>query len=160
MTEKLIYIQSIHRSISQALELLDSITDNTKFDCVRPSLFDNIVAVIHFAGDIYPRIKKYNVWNTWSEEKEFFLAFVYINNQIKHDLSLELFYFEVCGSSFPMSFPFRFGPPGVVWTDFPDHGKSREAKREYYDQYLKFKDVKKSLIKLDELLKNAEKTIA
>ena len=100
------------------------------------------------------------MWDTWSEGKEFFLAFVYLNNQIKHDLSLELFYFEVCGSIYPMRFPFRFGPPGVVWGDFPDHGRSREAKREYYDQYLKLKDVKKSLIKLDELLKNVESTIA
>lgn len=152
----MIYIQSIHRSINQTIELLDSITDNTKFDRVRDSLFDNVVAVIHFAGDIYPRIKKYDEWNTWSEEKEFFLAFVYLNNQIKHDLSLGLFYYEVCGSSYPMRFPYRYGPPGVVWADFQDHGKSREAKREYYDQHLKLKDVKKSLIKLDELLKNVE----
>lgn len=156
----MIYIQSIHRSINEAIKLLDSITDNTKFDCVRGALFDNIVSVIHFAGDIYPRIKKCSMWNTWSEGKEFFLAFVYLNNQIKHDLSLELFYFEVCGSIYPMRFPFRYGPPGVVWADFPDHGKSREAKREYYDQYLKLKDVKKSLIKLDALLKKVENTIA
>lgn len=85
--------------------------------------------------------------------KKFFLAFVYLNNQLKHDLSLELFYYEVCGSSFPMRFPFRFGPPGIFWADFPDHGKSKEAKRKYYDKYLKHHDVKESLTRLDSLLK-------
>lgn len=152
----MIYIQSVHRAIKKVIELLDGITDNTKFSAVRDSLFDEIVRVINLVGDIYPRIKNRDVWSTWDEEKEYFLAFVYLNNQVKHDISLELFYFEVCGSIYPMRFPYRYGPPGVVWADFPDHGKSREAKREYYDQNLKLKDVKKSLIKLDGLLNDVE----
>lgn len=155
----MIFFQSIHRSIERTIELLDSIIDNTKFGEVRDSLFDNMVAVIHIAGDIYPRIKGCEVWSKWKEEKDFFLAFVYLNNQLKHDLSLELFYYEVCGSIYPMRYPFRYGPPGIFWADFPDHGKSKEAKREYYDKYLKRHDVKESLTRLDSLLNMIEEKV-
>ena len=152
--KRMVYFQAIQRSISKSIEVIDSITDNTQFEANREALFDSIVAVIHLVGDIHPRIKKCDIWNTWKEEKEFFLAFAYLNNQIKHDLSLEIFYYEVCGSTFPMRFPYRFGPPGVSWSDFPDHGQSKKAKREYYDRFLKHKDVKESLKKLDNLLKD------
>lgn len=150
----MVYFQAMQRSIDKAVELIDSITDNMQFDNVREILFDAIVAVIHLAGDIYPRIKDCSAWSKCDEEKEFFLAFIYLNNQIKHDLALEMFYYEVYCSSFPAQFPFRLGQPGVVWADFPDHGKSREAKREYYDRFLKHKDVKESLKRLNDLLKN------
>ena len=67
----MVYIEAIRRSINKSIELIDSITDNTQFEENREALFDSIVAVIHLVGDIYPRIKKCDIWNTRKEERSF-----------------------------------------------------------------------------------------
>lgn len=76
----------------------------------------------------------------------YFRAFSYVNNQIKHDKNLQIFCYPVSGSMFPMRFPMRFGPPGIVWNDFEDNGRAQaRGRREHYDVCLKRKDVKNTL---------------
>lgn len=154
------YYCAVQLSITVAIESIDKITDNTKFEELKVELFNNIVAVIHLAGDIYPRLKHCGSWESVlnTTEREFLLAFAYLNNQIKHDMDLQLFHYEVYGSSFPLKFPFHFGPPCLAWSSFPDHGNSRKAKREYYDKYLKHKDVKTSLKMLNRIFERCRET--
>lgn len=148
-----IYLNGYNLGLRKVLGLLDQITDNTKFNSVREDLQYNLISLIHYIGDLYPRIKaKGSLAILSKEEQEIFLAFVYLNNQLKHDPDLNAIYYEVSGSMFPMRFPFRFGPPGVCWFDFEDHGKSREAKREFYDTHLKKRDVRRTLESLDSII--------
>lgn len=148
-----IYLKGYGLGLRKVLGLLDQITDNTKFNSVREDLQYNLISLIHYIGDLYPRIKaKGSLAILSKEEQEIFLAFVYLNNQLKHDPELDAIYYEVSGSMYPKRYPYRYGPPGVYWCDFEDHGKSREAKREFYDAQLKKKDVRRTLESLDSLI--------
>lgn len=147
------YYDGALRAINNSIKLIDSITDNTKFEEVSSELHDSLISTVHFVGDVYERIKKNGINHFSQDKKEFLLAFVYLNNQLKHDVLLNVVYYEVSGSMFPFKFPRRFGTPAVYWSDFPDHGQSKKAKREHYDLYLKKKDVRVTLEKLYGLLK-------
>lgn len=148
-----IYFNACFRGFNKVYKLLDQITDNTKFELVEEELHDDLLALIHYVGDIYARLKDKKVLKELSKEKvEYFLSFVYLNNQLKHDAALNVIYYEVAGSMFPMFFPMNFGNPGVLWADFEDHGQRREAKREYYDLYLKNKDVRSTLENLEKIV--------
>ena len=148
-----IYYNAALRGIKNAVKLIDSIEDNTMFNQVSDELHDSLLSIVHFVGDVYPRVKNSNCYLSLPvEEKNFLLAFIYLNNQLKHDTSLDIIYFEVCGSMFPLSFPMRFGPPGVYWAAFEDHGRSREAKREHYETNLMDRDIRSTLTHLEELL--------
>ena len=147
------YFKACVRGFKKVFEILDQITDNTKFDLVKDELHYNLLSLIHCIGDIYARLKAQKALEILStEELELFLGFVYLNNQLKHDPELNAIYYEVSGSMFPMRFPFRFGTPGVYWTNFEDHGKSREAKREHYDANLNRKDVRHTLESLEKII--------
>ena len=155
-----IYFSAALQGIQNVQEVLSRITDNTKFDSVRSDLYYHLLSLIHSTGDIYARLKYKNLLDTLSsDEKEFFLSFIYLNNQLKHDPDLNIIYYEVSGSMFPMTFPFRFGSPGVYWADFQDHGKSKEAKRLYYDLYLNHKDISYTLKRLEEVVLKYRKIV-
>lgn len=148
-----VYLQATKRAISKSVMLLDSITDNSKFEIVREELGDELIALVHFVGDIYARMSSSNVWQDMlGDDKGLIFAFAYLNNQIKHDLNLEFISYEVNEARFPMSFPFRFGQPGACWSNFKDHGQSRKAKREYYEIFLMHKDIRCTLLNLAEVL--------
>lgn len=147
------YIDASIRTIRKALDLLGRITDNTKFQEIRDELHDNLLALVHFVGDIYARLKANKVfYNVSKDEVELFLAFIYLNNQLKHDPNLEVIYYELSGSMFPMFFPFHFGLPCVCWADFEDHGNNKEATRTLYDKYLKSKDIQVTLEQLEKVI--------
>ena len=148
-----LYFDLCVQAFRKVFKLLDQITNNTKFELVKDELQYNLLALIHFVGDIYARLKAQKALAILStKELEVFLGFVYLNNQFKHDPKLNAIYYEVSGSMFPMRFPFRFGAPGVYWTDFEDHGKSREAKRVYYDTHLNKKDIRFTLELLEKVI--------
>lgn len=148
-----IYFNITLQGIYNAQVLLNKISNNTQFDSVRDSLYYHLFSLIHSAGDIYARLKNKKLLDALpSNERNFFLSFIYLNNQIKHDPDLNIIYYEVYGSTFPMRLPFRFGSPGVYWADFQDHGKSKEAKRLYYDLYLNHKDISYTLKQLEEVI--------
>ena len=148
-----IYFNACFRGFNKVYKLLDQITDNTKFDLVEEELHDDLLALIHYVGDIYARLKDKKILNKLSkEEVECFLSFVYLNNQLKHDAALNVIYYEVAGSMYPMVYPMNYGDPEVYWAEFEDHGQSREAKREYYDLYLKNKEVRSTLEILEKII--------
>ena len=147
------YFNICLQGFRKVFALLAQITSNTKFNDVKDELHYNLVALVHCTGDIYARLKVQKALAILSkEELELFLGFIYLNNQLKHDPELNTIYYEVSGSMFPMRFPYRFGPPGVFWANFDDHGKSREAKREHYDANLNGKDVRRTLELLQKVI--------
>lgn len=141
--------KAANKSIEDAVQTINKITDNKKFDYMREDLFRNIVSAVHFIADSEQRIRT----KLDSDDAEMLKAFLYINNQLKHDVNLEMFYYEVSGSMYPIRFPFRFGKPGVYWRNFPDNG-SRKArgKREHYEKYLMNKDIEATLLYVQEIL--------
>lgn len=129
--------------IESAIRTIDSISENTKFKELQMSIITSIHNAVHAIVDYYERIDK-----SILEKKEdtLFRAFMYLNNQLKHDKELEFVTYNVSGSMFPIFFPFRSGPPGVNWADFKDNGKAEaRGKREHYEDMLMNKDVRKSL---------------
>lgn len=145
------YMNALSLAIDNAMKLIDSITNNTKFEVVESELHYALLSMVHFVGDVYGRHQQY--WDKLSiEEQEYFLAFVYLNNQLKHDNTLNVIYYRLCGSMFPMSFPFHFGPPCVCWADFEDHESTKVRKRAFYDANLKQKNVKATLERLRQIL--------
>ena len=72
---------------------------------------------------------------------------------MKHDVELEMFYYDVAGSMFPIFFPMRFGELGVNWRDFPDNGNKRaRGKREHYEKHLMNKDIGATLKSIKEII--------
>ena len=116
------------KGIDDAITAIDRITDNTKFAELEIQLHSDIVGAVHQIADYYARI----------------------NHSL---LSKEIIYREVCGSMFPMRFPFRFGEPGVYWNDFVDNGsKYARGKREDYNACLIERDIKKTLCDIREII--------
>ena len=130
-------------NIDNAIKTIDDIHDNTMFKQMQLSITASTHNAVHAIVDFYERIDKLALS---SEEDALFRAFMYVNNQIKHDKNLQFVTYNVSGSIFPFDFPFRFGPPGVMWPDFPDNGSLRaRGRREHYEKMLIKKDVKATL---------------
>lgn len=143
------FFKAANKSINAAIEQINNITDNAQFDCVKVELFQTVVTAIHLIADCEERVRK----KLSCDDSEFLKAFLYINNQLKHDINLELFYYDVSGSMFPFSFPMRFGTPGIYWRDFVDNGeKKARGKRKHYEQYLMDKDIEITLRTAKEIL--------
>jgi len=144
------YYELALRSIDIAIGSIDKITDNLKFDELRLELNSVVIDAVHKIADYYERIKDKDLPD---EIDLVFRAFAYLNNQIKHDKELEIIYFEVSGSMFPMRYPFRFGPPGIYWSVFKDNGRSNtRGKREHYEACLMDKDIKATLTNAREII--------
>ena len=137
-------------NIDNAIKTIDDIHDNTMFKQMQLSITASTHNAVHAIVDFYERIDKLALN---SEEDDLFRAFMYVNNQIKHDKNLQFVTYNVSGSMFPFDFPFRFGPPGVMWSDFPDNGSTAaRGKRKHYDKMLIKKDVKATLITAKQII--------
>ena len=93
--------------------------NNTMFSELRESITASIINAIHSIVDWYERAKQEHFS---MNEDQLFHAFMYVNNELKHNKNLTFITYDVSGSMFPMFFPFRFGPPGVYWAEFKDNG--------------------------------------
>ena len=131
-------------NINGAIQIIDSIQDNTMFEQRQVSITAAIHNAVHTIVDFYERIDKSSLI---SEKDDLFRAFMYVNNQIKHDKNLQFITYNVCGSMYPYDYPFRYGPPGVMWADFVDYGRpTARGKRMHYEKMLMNKDVKNTMI--------------
>ena len=143
------FFKAANKSIDDAACTINKKTDNMMFDSLREELFQSIVSAVHFIADCEERVRA----KLTPDDAEMLKAFLYVNNQLKHDVSLELFYYDVSGSMFPMRFPFRFGKPGVYWREFIDNGNHRaRGKREHYEKHLMNKDIEATLLRVREIL--------
>lgn len=132
------FLSAVNRSIDAAVQTIERITDNMQFEILREDLFHSIVSAVHFIADYEERVRV----QLTPEDAEVFKAFLSVNNQLKHDVNLEMFYYDVAGSMFPMFFPMRFGEPGVNWRDFPNNGnKNARGKRAHYEKHLMDRDI-------------------
>lgn len=138
-----IFYQVAKNNINHAISTLNEITDNEKLNELSFRITVYVINAVHSICDYYERFRKVKISQ---EDDLFFKAFAYLNNQIKHDNSLEIIHYPVYGSQFPISFPMNFGPPGVYWNNFTDNGrKTANGKREHYNEYLCNKDVESTL---------------
>lgn len=143
------FLSAVNISIDTAIQTIEKITDNTQFKDLREELFHSIVSAVHFIADYEERVRA----QLSPEDAEVFKAFLYVNNQLKHDINLEMFYYDVAGSMFPIFFPMRFGEPGVNWRDFPNNGnKNARGKREHYEKHLMNKDIEATLISIKQII--------
>ena len=143
------FFKATNKSIDDAVCAINKITDNMKFDSLREELFQSIVSAVHFIADCEERIRD----RLTPEDADMLKAFLYINNQLKHDTSLEMFYFDVCGKMYPYDYPYRYGKPGVFWRDFPNKGRSNSrGKRDHYEKHLMNKDIEATMLRVQELL--------
>lgn len=148
-----LYFKAIMLGIKNVYIILENLSDNLQFDLIRDELEYHLLSIIHLTGDIYARLVSKKVLDKLDEkDKDFFLAFIYLNNQVKHDATLDMIYYDVSGNILPLKLPFRFGKPGALWRYFEDHSKNTKAKREYYDKYLVDKDVYSTIKQLEKTL--------
>lgn len=139
-------------NIDLAVETINKISDNQKFDPLRSEINRNVINAIGTIANCYARMD----FSLLSEDDDIYMrAFAYLNNQIKHDTTLEIIYFDVSGSVFPMKLPMRFGKPGIYWSNFKDNGSpNARGKREHYDEVLNNKDVEVTLIQAKDIISN------
>ena len=138
-------------TISELINKLDGITDNQTFHEQKEHFVGKIINSVHAIADCYERNKE----KLSPKDKSFILAFCYLNNQLKHDRELEVFSEQIYSSTLPTYFPFRLGfkSYSIVWADFEDHGSEKAAgKRKHYEDSLKGKDVKETLIIAKQIL--------
>ena len=139
--------------IDHFLKEIEAITDNECFYNNKEYLTASLIDAVHAIADCYERNKD----KLDGTDKEYVLAFCYLNNQLKHDRWLEVFSTPIYCAIFPIRFPFRLGATScsIVWADFENHGKDwAEAKRYHYDRYLKQNDVKETLLNVKLILDN------
>lgn len=137
-------------NIEAAIQTIDSIKDNTMFEQRQLSTTTTIHNAVHTIVDYYERIDKSSLS---AEEDDLFRAFMYVNNQIKHDTNLQCVTYNVSGSMYPYDYPFRYGSPGVMWADFTDNGrKDARGKREHYEKMLINKEVKITMIEVKSVI--------
>lgn len=145
------FLKAANKSIDDAVQAINKISNNMMFASLRDELFQTIVTAVHFIADCEERMRT----KLAIEDAEILKAFLYVNNQLKHDVSLELFYYDVSGSMYPKRYPYRYGKPGVYWREFADNGNQRaRGKREHYEKYLMNKDIEATLIRVREVLNN------
>lgn len=138
------------KSIDDAIDAIDEITDNEKFDELKIVLFSKVVNAVHQISDYYERIKEHPLPLEIDNE---FRAYAYLNNQIKHDKDLEFIYFEVAESVYPTFYPFQFGSPSLCWKEFKNNGRANaRGRREHYEAHLMDRDVKATLSKMKETI--------
>ena len=130
-------------NIDAAVKAIEEVTDNTMFSELRESITASIVNAVHSIVDWYERA---NQEHFSTNEDKMFHAFMYVNNELKHNEKLTFITYNVSGSMFPMFYPFRFGPPGVCWAEFKDNGsRNARGRRHHYEEMLMNKDVSSSL---------------
>lgn len=146
----MVYADYAIKNINDTIRIIDLIMDNLKFKEYYQEANRLVNNSVHAILDWYERMDKSQL----SQEEDTLLrAFMYLNNQIKHDINLEYVSFAVSGSSYPMFYPFRYGLPGLFWRNFPDNGRENSrGKRCHYEEALMDKDVKKSLLTVKSLL--------
>lgn len=141
-------------NIDVAIETIEKVTDNTMFSELRESITASIVNAVHSIVDWYERA---NQEHFSTNEDKMFRAFIYVNNEIKHNKKLTFITYNVSGSMFPMFCPFRFGPPGVCWAEFKDNGsRNARGKRSHYEEMLMNKDVSNSLKLVRDIITNEQ----
>lgn len=128
------YVKSAKQSVCELNEITKNIATNGDLKEALPNVFRKLGEALHWVGDCIERI---NSETLTEQEDEIFRAFMYANNQLKHDNSLYMLHIEVWSASFPTGFPYSYGPPKIVWRDFPDNGRqSSRGKRDHYNKIL------------------------
>lgn len=145
------FFKCLNQSVNEAIEAINKISDNTKFEEYKFELFYKVVIAVHFIADYEERVRQL----ISKTDEDFTKGFLYLNNQLKHDCNLDMFYYEVCGSMYPLRFPMRFGKPGIYWNDFVDNGKrSSRGQRKHYEDNLMSKDVESTLLQVLSIFRN------
>lgn len=142
--------------IDNFIKEMDKITDNEYFFQNKDYLIANLIDVVHAIADNYVR----NKTQMPEIDKDFVLAFCYLNNQLKHDKALDIFSTPIYSAVLPTRLPFRLGDDtcSIQWADFKDNGNPKaEGKRVHYDTHLNGKDVRDSLIRVKQILDNVTK---
>lgn len=135
------YISNIRITAQDLLGVVSGITNTTDFGKVKNIINAKVVSFVHAIGDYVVRYAEL----LSEDEKNYFLAFHYVNNQLKHDKKLEVIYYRVYSASYPRAYPYRYGRSGVSWANFEDHEIRGKKLRKYYDMYLKEKDIQSSV---------------
>lgn len=130
-------------NIDVSLQTIEGITDNEQFEELQIIIPTSIHNAVHSLVDFYERLDKSSLQ---PEEDELFRAFMYVNNQLKHDKDLQFVTYNIAEKRYPYFYPCRYGPPGVCWADFVDNGsQNARGKRRHYEQMLMDKDIQETL---------------
>lgn len=98
---KNIFYKLAIENINLAIVTLNEITDNIELNKMNINITKNVTNAVHSIGDYYERIKEAKIYQ---EDDLLFKAFAYLNNQIKHDINLEIIHYPVYGSQFLLVF--------------------------------------------------------
>ena len=141
-------------NIDVAIETIEKVTEISKCAEFQLLITTSVYNAVHSIVDWYERAEK-EQFST--KEDKVFHAFMYVNNELKHNKKLTFITYDVSGSMFPMFYPFRFGPPGVCWAEFKDNGsRNARGKRSHYEEMLMNKDVSNSLKLVRDIIKNEQ----
>ncbi len=146
----------MNRAVDEFVETIDAVVKNEELESKRIDIFYKLVIAIHFLIDSYDRLPNKP---GWKDESPFVSAFKYVNNQLKHDVDLDLFYITICnGGMFPMRFPMHYGKPSISWANFQDNSDEKSKfRRPHYDNELMNKDVKSTILDFQRIIENLSK---
>ena len=142
--------------INKLVSAIDAVTGNEYFHQHKEDFLFDIIDAVHAIADCYER----NRDKLCTADDEFLLGFCYLNNQLKHDPSLEVFGIPMYSAVLPTRLPLILGNSScsIIWADFEDHGEDRaRAKRWHYDASLVKKDVKETMLEALSILNRAVK---
>lgn len=153
-----VYRQDSIHGIHKALLLMEGITDQTKFLTVKKELSEILGSIVQLLSEAYARMNTLGMLQRLSQEqKDFLFSFLYLKDQMAQSPTLVPIYYEASGGVYETRFPTKFGRPGVYWADFThvagQDEHSETASRQYYDTYLKCRDVYDSLVRLEDFIK-------
>lgn len=120
-----------------------------------------IVNFIHSFEDFLNRIIRVDkidsiykdVYNYSDDEYNYFNAFRYLSNQLKHDYTLELITKPIANKSSDYFYPYFYGEkPVIKWKNFINKETNKNEYRKQYDKYLNGKEIEETIHKLFELI--------
>lgn len=152
-----VYRQDSLHGIQKALLLMERITDQTKFSAAEEELKEILGSIVQLISEAYARMNTLGMLGRLAQEqKDFLFSFLYLKDQMAQTPGLVPIYYEAAGGVYETRFPTKFGKPGVYWADF-EHVEHRGeyseiTSRQYYDTYLKCRDVYSSLLRLEDFI--------
>lgn len=87
------------------------------------------------------------------DDLNYFNAFRYLANQLKHDYTLELITRPVTNKGDGYFYPYFYGEkPVIKWSNFRNNETNKHEYRKQYDKYLNGKEIEETIHKLFELI--------
>ena len=147
------FLYSFEISYKEAIDIINRSCNNSNDVSLSKEVHHKLCILIHSMMDLWGRIAPDNN-SMLEEEKKIMQAFRFICNELKHNKEYISIHKRISSSTFPFSFPFRFGSNSYIeWKEADIKSNIKfENQRKAYQSMLAGKSVIATLKTAKELI--------